>query len=59
MVISQKLTKDKRCVSDFRHMNTRITKTNLAFSLVRDMSTMLRSFKCEVLSAINLKAVIH
>ena len=26
MLISQKLTKDKRCVSDFRHINTRRAK---------------------------------
>ena len=28
MLISKKLTLDKRCVSDFRHLNTRIAKTN-------------------------------
>ena len=31
MLINVKLMKDKRCVSDFRHINTMIPKTNLAF----------------------------
>ena len=31
MLISRKFMKDKRCVSDFRHINTRIAKINLAF----------------------------
>ena len=28
MLTSRKLTKDKRCASDFRHMNVRIAKIN-------------------------------
>ena len=30
MLISSKLTKDKRIVTDFRHLNVRIVKNNLA-----------------------------
>ena len=37
MLISRKLTKDKRVVTDFRHLNMRIAKNNLAYPLVRDM----------------------
>ena len=37
MLISRKLTKDKRVVTDFRHLNVRIAKNNLAYPLVRDM----------------------
>ena len=35
MLISRKVTQDKRVVTDFRHLNTRITKNNLAYPLVR------------------------
>ena len=35
MLISRKLTKDKRVVTDFRHLNVRIAKNNLAYPLVR------------------------
>ena len=34
MLISRKLTKDKRVVTDFRHLNMRIAKNNLAYPLV-------------------------
>ena len=36
MLISRKPTKDKRVVTDFRHLNVRIAKDNLAYPLVRD-----------------------
>ena len=35
MLISRKMTQDKRVVTDFRHLNTRIAKNNLAYPLVR------------------------
>ena len=35
MLISRIVTQDKRCVSDFRHLNPWIAKPNLAFHLVR------------------------
>ena len=41
--------------SDFRHKNTRIAKTNLAFPLIRDTFSMIRIAKCNVLSVIDLK----
>ena len=49
MLISQKVTQDKRIVTDFRHLNDRIVKKNLAYPLVRDMFLVLRNPKCEVL----------
>ena len=36
MLISCKLTQDKRVVTDFRHLNVRIAKNKLAYPLVRD-----------------------
>ena len=59
MLISRKLTKDKRVVTDFRHLNVRIAKKNLAYPLVRDMFSVLGSSKCKVLSVLDLKDAFH
>ena len=48
MLISRKLNQDKRCVSDFRNLNTRIAKTNFAFPLVWETFSLLGSSKYEV-----------
>ena len=53
MLISRKLTKDKRVVTDFRHLNVRIVKNNLAYPLVRDTFSVLGSSKCKVLSVLD------
>ena len=37
MLISRKLTKDKRVVTDFRHLNVRIAKINLEYPLIKDI----------------------
>ena len=58
-LINRKLTKDKMCVSDFRHLNARITKNKLAFPLVRDTYKMLGIFQFQVLSVINVKDACH
>ena len=50
MLISQKLTSDKRVVTDFRHLNMRIAKNNLVYPLLRDNFSLLGSSKCEVMS---------
>ena len=59
MLISRKLTKDKRVVSDFRHLNIRIAKTILAYPLNRDTFSVIGSSKCEVLSVLDLKDTFH
>ena len=59
MLISRQLTKDKRVVTDFRHLNVRIAKNNLAYPLVRDTFSMLGNSKCEVLSVLDLKDAFH
>ena len=59
MLISRKLTKDTRVVTDFRHLNVRIAKNNLAYPLVRDTFSVLRNSKCEVLSVLDLKDAFH
>ena len=55
MLISRKLMQDKRVVTDFRHLNVRIAKNNLAYPLVRDTFSVLGNSKCEVLSVLDLK----
>ena len=59
MLISRKLTKDKRVVMDFRHLNVKIAKNNLAYPLVRDNFSVLGNSKCEVLSVLDLKDAFH
>ena len=46
-------------VIDFRHLNTRIAKNNLAYPLVKDTFTTLGNSKCEVLSVLDLKDAFH
>ena len=55
MLISRKLTQDKRVMTDLRHLNMRIAKNNLAYPLLKDTFTMLGSSKCEVMSMLYLK----
>ena len=59
MLISQKLTQDKRIVTDFRHLNVRIAKNNLAYPSVRDTFSVLGNSKCEVLLVLDLKDAFH
>ena len=59
MLISQKLTQDKRVVMDFRHLNVRIPENNLAYPLVRDIFSVIGNSKCEVLSVLDLKDAFH
>ena len=41
VLISRKMTKDKRVVTDFRHLNMRIAKNNLAYPPLKDTFSML------------------
>ena len=59
MLISQQLTQDKRVVTDFRHLNVRIAKHNLAYPLVRDTFSVLGNSKCNVLLVLDLKDTFH
>ena len=59
MLISRKLTKDKRVVTDFRYLNVRRVKNDLAYPLVRDTFLVLGNSKCEVLSVLDLKDTFH
>ena len=59
MLISRKMTQDKRVMTDCRYLNTRIAKNNLAYPLVKDTFTTLGNSKCEVLSLLDLKDAFH
>ena len=59
MLVSRKMTKDKRVMTDFRHLNMRIAKNNLAYPLLKDTLTLLGSSKCEVMSVLDLKDAFH
>ena len=59
MLISRKMTKDKRVVTDFRHLNMHIAKNNLAYPLLKDTFSMLGISKCEVMTVLDLKDAFH
>ena len=50
MLISRKVTKDKRVVTDFRHLNMQITKNNLAYPLLKDTFLILGSSNSSIIS---------
>ena len=54
-----KVTQDKRLVTDFRHLNMRIAKNNLAYPLLKDTFMLLGGSRCEVLSVLDLKDTFH
>ena len=59
LLINRKLTKDKRIVTEFRYLNVRIAKNNLAYPLLKDMFSVIGSSKCKVLSVFDLKDAFH
>ena len=58
-LISQKVTQDKRVVTDLIHLNMGIAKINLAYPLLKDMFMLLEGSKHEVLSVLDLKDAYH
>ena len=59
LLISRKVMKDKRVVTDFRHLNVRIAKNNLTYSLLKDTFPVLGSSRYKVLSVLYLKNAFH
>ena len=59
MLIRRKLTKDKKVVTGFRHLNMCITKINLAYPLLKDTFALLGSSQCKVMSVLDLKDAFH
>ena len=58
MLISRKMTNDKRVVTDFGHLNMHITKNNLAYPLLKDTFALIGSSKCEVMSVLDLRHLL-
>ena len=58
ILISRKMT-EKRVMTDFRHLNMRIAKNNLAYPLLKDTFTLLGSSKYKVMSVLDLKDAFH
>ena len=59
MLITRKLTKDKRPVVDFRLLNTRILSRNTSIPLMSDVLNILGNSKCEVVSCVDIKDTYH
>ena len=59
MLNSWKVIQDKRVVTDFRHLDIRIVKNNLAYPSYRDTFSLLGNSKCEVLLVLDLKDAFH
>ena len=59
ILISRKMTQDKRVVTDFRHINMCIAKNYLAYLLLKDTFTLLGSSRCKVLSVLDLKDAFY
>ena len=59
MLISRKVTKDKRPIVDFRLLNTRIRRKNTSTPLLKDIFNMLGNSQSELLSCIDLKDAYH
>ena len=59
MLITRKVTRDKRPVVDFRLLNTRIRCRNTASPLLKDIFNILGNSQCEVMSCVDIKDAFH
>ena len=59
MLITRKLTKDKRPVVDFHLLNTRILRRNTSIPLMTDVLNILGNSKSECLTCCDLKYAYH
>ena len=59
MLIGREGLNDKIVVKDFRHLKIRIAKNNLAYTLLKDIFSVLGSSRYEVLSVLDLKDTFH
>ena len=59
MLITRKLTNDKRPVVDFRLLNTRILRRSTSIPLMKDVLSILGNSKCEVMSCVDIKDAYH
>ena len=59
MLITRKMTKDKRPVVDFRLLNTTILRRNTSIPLMSDVLSILGNSECQVVSCVDIKDAYH
>ncbi len=59
MLISRKITRDKRLVVDFRYLNSRIVKKTTTMPLMRDIVYRLGNSGCKLASIVDVKDAFH
>ena len=59
MLITRKMTEDKRPVVDFRLLNTRILRRNTSIPLMSDVLSILGNSECEGVSCVDIKDAYH
>jgi hypothetical protein len=59
MLITRKLTADRRAVSDLRVLNSRVRRKNTTTVLIRDIFNILGNSKCEMMSCVDIKDAFH
>ena len=59
MLITRKLTNDKRPVVDFRLLNTRILRRNTSIPLMSDVLSILGNLEYEVVSCVDIRDAYH
>ena len=59
ILITRKMTKDKRPVVDFRLLNTRILRRNTSIPLMSHVLGILGNSECEVVSCVDIKDAYH
>ena len=59
ILITRKLTNDKRPVIDFQLLNMRILRRNTSIPLMKDVLSILGNSKCEVMSCLDIKDAYH
>ena len=59
MLITRKLTKDKRPDVDFRLLNTKILRRNTSIPLMSDVLSILGNAECEVVTCVDIKDTYH
>ena len=55
MLISRKVTKDERAVTDTEYLNVRNARNNLVYPLLKEIFSMLGSSTCKLLPVPHLK----
>ena len=59
MLVTRKVTQDKRPVGDFRLLNTHIRCRNTVTPLMSDIYNILGKSRCEVMSCVDIKDAFH